>query len=57
MRILDPLPPHLSRQFIPANLGAYYGAKGDAAGGPRTPQGRAWYEKSVAILLRGREIS
>ena len=55
--ILDPLPPHLSTQLIPANLGAYYGAKGDAAGGPRTPQGRAWYEKSVAILLRGREIS
>ena len=31
--------------------------KGDASGGPRTPQGRAWYEKSVAVLKRAREIS
>ena len=55
--ILDPLPPRLSTEITPANLGAYYKEKGDACGGPLTPQGRAWYEKSAAILLRGREIS
>ena len=34
----------------PMNLGGYYLEKGDVAG-------KEWYEKAVAILLRGREIS
>jgi len=55
--ILDPLPPRFSTELTPSYLGIYYRAKGDAAGGPGTPQGRAWYEKSVAVLLRAREIS
>jgi predicted Zn-dependent protease len=37
----------------PMNLGGYYLEKGDAAG----PSAKAWYEKAVAVLLRGREIS
>jgi tetratricopeptide (TPR) repeat protein len=55
--ILNPLPPRFSTELTPTYLGIYYRAKGDAAGGPETPQGRAWYEKSVAVLLRAREIS
>ena len=55
--ILQPLPPRLSTELTPSYLGVYYREKGDAMGGPRTPEGRAWYEKSVAVLLRGREIS
>ena len=34
----------------PMNLGGYYLEKGDLAG-------KEWYDKAVAILLRGREIS
>jgi tetratricopeptide (TPR) repeat protein len=55
--ILQPLPPRLSTELTPSYLGVYYRLKGDASGGPRTPQGRAWYEKSVAVLRRAREIS
>jgi tetratricopeptide (TPR) repeat protein len=55
--ILAPLPPGLAPERTPGNLGLMYRAKGDALGGPRTAEGRAWYEKSVAVLLRAREIS
>ena len=55
--ILRPLPPRLSTELTPSYLGVYYRAKGDASGGPRTPPGRAWYEKSVNVLLRARDIS
>jgi len=55
--ILQPLPPRLSTERTPTDLGVYYRFKGDASGGPQTPQGRAWYEKSAAVLLRAREIS
>jgi tetratricopeptide (TPR) repeat protein len=55
--IVEPLPPELSTQLTPSYLGLYYRLKGDAAGGPRTPSGRAWYERSVDILLRARAIS
>ncbi len=55
--ILQPLEPRLSTELTPSYLGIYYQLKGDAVGGPRTPQGRAWYEKSAAVLERAREIS
>jgi len=55
--ILRPLPPRLSTELTPAYLGVYYREKGDAVGGVGTPEGRAWYEKSVAVLERAREIS
>jgi tetratricopeptide (TPR) repeat protein len=37
----------------PMNLGGYYLEKGDAAG----PSANMWYEKAVAVLLKGREIA
>ena len=55
--ILQPLPPRLSNQLTPSYLGFYYRSKGDDAGGPQTAPGRAWYERSIAVLLRAREIS
>ena len=55
--ILRPLPPRLSTELTPSYLGVYYRLKGDASGGPRSPQGRAWYEKSASVLLRARDIS
>jgi tetratricopeptide (TPR) repeat protein len=55
--ILEPLPPQLSDQLVPSSLGYAYSVKGDAAGGPLTPAGRAWYEKSLAVLLRAREVA
>jgi tetratricopeptide (TPR) repeat protein len=55
--ILQPLPPPLSTELTPSYLGIYYRLKGDASGGPGSAQGRAWYEKSAAVLRRAREIS
>ncbi len=55
--ILHNLPPADIYQQTPANLGLYYRAKGDVAGGPNTAAGRTWYEKSLAVLLRAREAS
>ena len=55
--ILQPLPPRLSTELTPSYLGVYYRLKGDASGGPRSAQGRPWYEKSVSVLRRAREIS
>jgi tetratricopeptide (TPR) repeat protein len=56
-RILQDLPP--DRMFVPgpADLGMYYRLKGDSVGGPATPEGRAWYLKSLDVLLRAREAS
>lgn len=56
-RILGVLPPQRQFQPTPANLGAYYRFKGDALGGADTPQGRAWYEKALAILQQAREVA
>ena len=55
--ILQPLPPRLSTELTPTSLGIYYRLKGDASGGPHTPEGRAWYEKSATVLGRAQEIS
>ena len=56
-RILSVLPRQRQFQQTPANLGAYYRFKGDALGGAATPQGRAWYEKALAILQQAREVA
>jgi tetratricopeptide (TPR) repeat protein len=55
--ILEPLPPETMDQQAPAALGYYYRIKGDSRGGPSTPEGRGWYEKSVAVLQRGAAAS
>jgi tetratricopeptide (TPR) repeat protein len=49
------LPPELIFRQPPSNLGAYYRAKGDLVGGAATAEGRFWYQKSLAVLLKGRE--
>jgi tetratricopeptide (TPR) repeat protein len=53
--ILRLLPPELIFRQPPTNLGAYYRTKGDFVGGAGTAEGRSWYEKSLAVLLQGRE--
>jgi protein O-mannosyl-transferase len=54
--ITSPLPPAQGDQQIPADLGLMYKLKGDRTGGAGTNAGRAWYEKSIAVLVRGRAI-
>ena len=44
-------------QQAPAALGYYYRIKGDSKGGPLMPEGRGWYEKSIAVLQRGAAAS
>jgi tetratricopeptide (TPR) repeat protein len=56
-RILKPLPAAQNLETAPAVLGMYYGLKGDREGGLATPQGKAWYEKSLARLLTAKELS
>ena len=56
-RILRPVPANLGYQQAPANLGGYYIAKGDMLGGAATSEGRAWYEKAVAVLSEGEAMS
>jgi tetratricopeptide (TPR) repeat protein len=56
-RILRPVPASLGYQQAPANLGGYYIAKGDMMGGVATSEGRAWYEKAVAVLSEGEAMS
>jgi tetratricopeptide (TPR) repeat protein len=56
-RILRPVPANLGYQQAPANLGGYYIAKGDMMGGAATSEGRAWYEKAVAVLSEGEAMS
>ena len=56
-RILRPVPASLGYQQAPANLGGYYIAKGDMMGGAATSEGRAWYEKAVAVLSEGEAMS
>ena len=56
-RILRPVPARFGYQQAPANLGGYYIAKGDMMGGAATSEGRAWYEKAVAVLSEGEAMS
>jgi len=55
-KIIEPLPPVAGDQQIPADLGLLYKLKGDQSGGAANPAGRAWYEKSIAILQHGVQI-
>ncbi|MGA3097067.1 MAG: DUF1736 domain-containing protein [Bryobacteraceae bacterium] len=55
--IVEPLPIEWSTELPPTYLGIYYSFKADLMGGASNPQGRAWYEKSIAMLLRARAIS
>jgi tetratricopeptide (TPR) repeat protein len=52
--LLEPLPPRESTSFAPTMLGVYYAAKADLVS---PPDQKAWYQKSLAILLKAREIS
>lgn len=52
--ILRPVPDADNDQYTPARLGVYYRKKGDLAG---ADAGRFWYEKSLNVLLRARDIS
>jgi len=52
--ILQPLRPEHSTELVPTHLGLYYAAK---AGFPGEPHSRELYEKSLAVLLKAREIS
>ena len=52
--LLAPLPERESTSFTPTMLGVYYSAKAELVS---APEQKAWYEKSLAILLRARAIS
>ncbi len=54
--IVAPLPPERGDQQLAANLGLLYKIKGDRVGGAATESGRAWYEKSIAVLRQGEAI-
>jgi tetratricopeptide (TPR) repeat protein len=67
--ILEPLPPERSSSFPPTFLGVYYAAKADSIGATGSPLSgdptplldtsapkRIWYTKSLAVLLKAREI-
>ena len=51
--ILAPLAPSRSSEFPPTFLGIYYAAKADLD----PANSRAWYEKSLAVLEKAREVS
>lgn len=53
--ILRGLPPERIFFETPAYLGMYYALKGEAAGAGATPEGRAWYDKAMAMLSLGRD--
>jgi tetratricopeptide (TPR) repeat protein len=52
--IVAPLPPVLSSELPQAHLGIYYAIKAGQLGKDRR---RQWYERSIAALLRAREIA
>ncbi len=51
---IAPLPPEKSSTFPPTLLGQYYADKADFVA---APEKKAWYEKSLALLLKAQEIS
>jgi protein O-mannosyl-transferase len=55
--ILRDLPPERMFVPVPADLGMFYGLKGDAAGSPSSPRAVEWYRKAADILGRAREAS
>jgi len=54
--LLRPLPVADRSQGALNYLGMYTGVKGDSLGGPSTPEGRAWHEKSLAALMEARGV-
>lgn len=55
-RIVSDLPLPDQPANVMTDLGTCYRIKGDRAGGSKTAEGRAWYEKAAAILERAREV-
>lgn len=55
--ILRPLPDSEMPQQNLIRLGDAYLVKGNLAGGPATPEGRAWYDKALPVLEHAKEIS
>ncbi len=53
--IIEPWPDSVN--YVPAILGTYYGLEGDRVGGSATPEGRGWYQKSLAMLGKAKQIS
>jgi tetratricopeptide (TPR) repeat protein len=53
-KILEPLPLERSTSFPPTFLGVYYATKAELVG---PEERKEWYRKSLAILLKAREIS
>ena len=53
-KLLAPVPVRESEPLTPTMLAVYYSAKADLVS---APEQKAWYEKSLAILLKAREIS
>ena len=53
-QLIAPIPPRQSTSFVPTLLGLYYSSKAEFV--PPAEQ-RGWYEKSLATLLKAREIS
>jgi tetratricopeptide (TPR) repeat protein len=53
-QLIAPIPPRQSTSFIPLALGLYYSSKADFVA---PVEQRGWYEKSLATLLKAREIS
>ena len=52
--VLAAIPPRESTTFAPTMLGVYYAAKADFVG---AADAKSWYQRSLAILLKAREIS
>src|ERR1017187_8002098 len=55
--MLRPLPLALRSDQALNYLGMYQGVKADGLGGASTPEGRRWYERSLAALLEAREVA
>jgi tetratricopeptide (TPR) repeat protein len=55
--MLEPLPESWSSPQAASDLGYLYQLKADRAGGAATPQGRGWYEKSLAVLQQGEVLA
>jgi tetratricopeptide (TPR) repeat protein len=57
LTIFSPLPATKWSEMIPAHLGIYYAVKANMLGSPANAQSRPGFERSLAVLLRAREIS
>jgi len=55
--IVEPLPPELNSDQPPDELSILCRNKGDLAGGPETPAGRAWYERALDLAQKAADIA